>query len=540
MDAEAMDALGRTRSTGEFLASAELLRVFIQNAPVALAMFDRDLRFIAVSQQYIETFNAPRDLIGRCAYDVFPEVPERWKQFHKRALAGESVSVEQDLFLRSNLQAQWVKWKIDPWFESEGKVGGILLAAEDITSQVEAQTRLREIEERARFVAESSDVGFWFCDLPFDKLIWDKRVKAHFWLPEDAEVTIDTFYNRLHPDDREPTRQAIAHSIDNHLQYDIEYRTMSDRGEHKWIRAIGRTSYDDRNAPKRFDGVTLDVTARRKTDDALRASETKYRELADTLERQVQARTLELRKSNEEAIRISRGLRELSLHLLRVRDEERRKIARELHDSAGQLLTALDLELSGLELSLQGSEDREFKQLAASKQLVQQLQREIRTTSYLLHPPLLDEAGLVSALRWYVQGLDQRSGLQTEIDIAENFGRLPRDMELVVFRLVQESMTNIHRHSGSKTAFVRVTRDNASVRIEIRDQGKGIPPGKLHEIQTGGSGVGVQGMQERLRQYGGSLLIDSDGTGTRVSAIIPISEAATGGDVSAEPMRAVS
>ena len=504
------------------------MRLFIENAPMALAMFDRDLRFLVVSREYIKAFNAPLDLIGRCAYDVFPEVPERWKQLHQRALAGESVSADEDLFLRLDGREQWVKWKIDPWFESEGKVGGILLAAEDITAQVEARKRLRAIEERAEFVAEASDVGFWFCDLPFDKLIWDKRVKAHFWLPEESDVTIDMFYKRLHPDDRERTRRTIAESIEKHLHYDIEYRTISDQGDQKWIRAIGKTFYDDRNAPIRFDGITLDVTASRKADDALRASEIKYRELADSLEQLVQRRTTELQASNAEAIRVSQGFRELSLNLLRVRDEERRRLARELHDSVGQLLTALGLGLASMELA---SDHRDVlsRHLATCKELVQELQREIRTTSYLLHPPLLDEAGLVSALGWYVEGLNQRSGLQTQLDIPQDFGRLPKDMELVVFRLVQESMSNIHRHSGSKKASIRVARDENGVCIEIRDQGRGIPADKLHNIQNGGAGVGVQGMQERLRQYSGKLLIESGETGTTVFATIPINAIPTQG-----------
>ena len=519
-----MDAVERkSRSAQDLLASEEQLRVFIENAPIALAMFDRDLRFLAVSRLYIEVFNAPRDLIGRCAYDVFPEVPERWKQLHQRALAGESVRADEDLFLRADLRQQWVKWKIDPWFDGEGKVGGILLAAEDITPQIETRRKLREIEERAEFVAEASDVGFWFCDLPFDKLIWDKRVKAHFWLPENSDVTITTFYDRLHPDDRERTRLAITESIEQHSQYDIEYRTMSDAGDCKWIRAIGRTFYDSRGTPQRFDGITFDVTTRRQADDALRASEFRYRELADSLERQVQARTLELQKSNEEALRMSHGLRELSRHVLWVRDEERRRLARDLHDSAGQLLTALDLELAHVEST--GIEPSQLpSHLQASRKLVQQLQREIRTTSYLLHPPLLDEAGLVSALNWLVQGLNQRSDLQTDLDITPNFGRLPRDIELVAFRLVQESLTNVHRHSGSRTASIKVSRAPAAVSIEIRDQGRGIPADKLREIQVGGSGVGVQGMRERLRQYHGQLMIESAESGTRVFASIPISE----------------
>lgn len=144
-----------------------------------------------------------------------------------------------------------------------------------------ATAALQESRQRFDLVRESAQIGFWFCDLPFDILIWDTRVKEHFWLPPSAVVTIDTFYERLHPADREFTRSAIAAAIANHTLYDIEYRTVSDIGEEKWIRAIGRTFYDASGRPIRFDGVTLDITGRKRLDDALRDSEKRFRNMAD-------------------------------------------------------------------------------------------------------------------------------------------------------------------------------------------------------------------------------------------------------------------
>jgi signal transduction histidine kinase len=164
------------------------------------------------------------------------------------------------------------------------------------------------------------------------------------------------------------------------------------------------------------------------------------------------------------------------------------------------------------------------KSAQATQELVQQLTKEIRTTSYLLHPPLLDENGLPAALSWYIRGLTERSGLDIAFNISEEFGRLPRDMELVVFRLVQECLTNIHRHSGSQSAAIQITRDPDRVLIEVRDQGKGIAPEKLAQIQSKGSGVGIRGMRERLRQFQGELIIDSNSNGTTVVVTIPISQ----------------
>lgn len=168
--------------------------------------------------------------------------------------------------------------------------------------------------------------------------------------------------------------------------------------------------------------------------------------------------------------------------------------------------------------------------------MVQQLHREIRTTSYLLHPPLLDEAGLNSALSWYVQGVAKRSGMAIDLSISEDFGRLSADMELAIFRVVQECLTNIHRHAESKTAFIRIAHENASVTIEVRDEGKGISPERLAEIDSRGSGVGIAGIRERLRQFHGEIKIESNSSGTIVFATIPIAKAASLRDF--EPLQA--
>jgi signal transduction histidine kinase len=225
--------------------------------------------------------------------------------------------------------------------------------------------------------------------------------------------------------------------------------------------------------------------------------------------------------------------------LLKTQDEERRHIARELHDSAGQTLTVLGMSLA----QFAQKAGRKAPELADDaeqiQETVQQLHREIRTTSYLLHPPLLDENGLYSAVSWYVKGLQERSGLEVHLDISKDFGRLSREMELVIFRLVQECLTNIHRHSASKAASIRISRESNQIILEIRDQGKGMSRERLAEIQSGRSGVGISGMRERLRQFEGTLNIESDSSGTLVFVTIPVPKAATPEDQgTTEPLQA--
>jgi signal transduction histidine kinase len=157
-----------------------------------------------------------------------------------------------------------------------------------------------------------------------------------------------------------------------------------------------------------------------------------------------------------------------------------------------------------------------------SQKLVQQLSQEIRTMSYLLHPPLLDETGLTEALRWYIQGLTERSGLQIALEVSDDFERLSREMELVMFRLVQECLTNIHRHSGSASAVIRIARDIDCVSLEVQDKGKGISAEKLSYMQSQGSGVGIRGMRERARHFGGHMMIESNQKGTKITFKFPL------------------
>ncbi len=550
------------------------------------------------------------------------------------------------------------------WIELTGQVEQsvgsplrVLGTVLDITGRKHAEQASREQRERFDLVVQAVEVGFWFCDLPFDMLMWDDQVKEHFFLPPEAAVSIETFYERLHPDDRERTRRTIAESIAKDAPYDIEYRTVASDGRQKWIRALGRTFYDANGQPRRFDGLTQDITERKQAEERehrltvkavaatakfkalfeqtpvfagtmaadgvvldanrlsldgcgyraeevlgrhfwdtgwwrlspeaqvkiraateqaakgtayreilpyhwadgterlvdfalhpirddegrilflhptgvdvtdLKRAEEKYRILAERLDAEVRIRTSELEQRNAEVLKQSSLLREFSQRLLQVQDAERRRIARELHDSAGQLLAALSMSLAQLSEHPEPTEhtddsDSQFSEaIRESQQLVQQLSQEIRTTSYLLHPPLLDEMGLSDALRWYIQGLNERSGLEVELNVPEDFGRLPREMELVVFRLVQECLTNVHRHSGSKVAFIGIAREPDKITIQVQDHGKGMSPEKLAEIQSGGSGVGIRGMRERVRQFNGDMQIESGGAGTRVTLTIPV------------------
>jgi signal transduction histidine kinase len=257
----------------------------------------------------------------------------------------------------------------------------------------------------------------------------------------------------------------------------------------------------------------------------------------DDLEKRVIERTLELeekniqiRKQAETLAAANRGLRELSSQLLRAQDEERRRIARELHDSTGQVLALLGMNLSSLEDEAKAVSAEIGEALCENAKMVNQVSDELRTISYLLHPPLLDEMGLLSAVRWFAEGFEERSGIKVNLDLDCEFGRVSRDLETAIFRVIQESLTNIHRHAESATATIRLAQCGDRVTLQIEDAGKGISPEKLSAItSTGASGVGLRGMRERIENFRGSFDISSSEQGTCIHVAIPIAASAPPG-----------
>ncbi len=250
--------------------------------------------------------------------------------------------------------------------------------------------------------------------------------------------------------------------------------------------------------------------ARRQAEEAERARQ-ELKAINETLETRVQQRTAELEREISE-------VQKLSSFLLQAQDEERRRISRELHDSTGQLLVALKLNVNRLKAEFGTAQGVHI--LEDTEEVVEEMSRQLRTMSYLLHPPLLDEAGLLSALRWYVDGFATRSSLKVTLDVPSELGRLPQLLETTIFRLVQESLTNIHRHSESKTGSIRIVAEDDEVMVEVSDEGKGFSFDL--EGRASRPGVGILGMRERVNRFGGTLEILSDSSGTHVVARLPI------------------
>src|ERR1700735_4038149 len=227
-------------------------------------------------------------------------------------------------------------------------------------------------------------------------------------------------------------------------------------------------------------------------------------------------------------------LQRLSQKLLKVQDEERRKLARDLHDSTGQTLTALKISVSLLQEDCK-AEPARLAILSDVVQLTDQAIEEIRTMSYLLHPPLLDEIGFACAAEWYIEGFAKRSGLNVTLHLATAQERLPMNMEIALFRVLQESLTNVHRHSGAAGVHVLFRRQLAEIILEVQDDGCGIPAERLDRLREASAeaGVGLAGMRERMLELNGTLELESDGDGkgTTMRAVVPLFAASRSGQL---------
>lgn len=387
---------------------------------------------------------------------------------------------------------------------------------------VDAYTReaaLHQEAERFRlFVETVKDYAIFTLDSEGRVTSWNlgaERLKGYA-----ASEIIGKKFSCFFPEDQvqmgEPQRELDAAAQEGRLE-DEGWRVRRD-GSRFWANVTLTAIRDDKNKLIGFAKITRDFTERMQAQQALqRANAELAAEVAE-------------RKSAEKRLAMSeKSLRDLSHHLLSTQDEERRRIGRELHDSLGQYLAMLKMNLDSLESVLGSEPNGVGQELAQCIRLAEDSLKEVRTISYLLYPPMLEEMGLKSAIPWYLDGYSKRSGIQTNFEIEPGFDRLAREAELALFRVLQESLTNVHRHSGSSTANVRLSMADAAVVLQIRDEGKGISPKLMEESGQdwlGSLGVGVRGMSERIRQLGGKLEVASTANGTTVTASVPVVRAA--------------
>ncbi len=439
-----------------------------------------------------------------------PELREEETQIIKRLRNGERIEHFETIRVRKDGQRLNISLTVSPVRDSHGRIVGASKIARDVTDRKRIESELREKEDvlRAAFTQTYSFLAI----LSTDGTVLEANRAAlegtGFQRSEAIGHKVWDVWWRTLPEELATLKSGIANAAKG-LAVREECRYALRDGS---IRIADRTLnpvQDERGEVLMIVASGLDIT--------------EHLQLRGILEDRVRERTLELEVKNAEVVRQTEIVRELSARLLQIQDEERRRIARELHDSVGQMLAAVSMNMTNVHREADALSPEAAKSLEDNTGLLEQLSIEIRTISHLLHPPLLDEVGLESALQWYIDGFSERSKINVDLQLPEDFGRLPRNLEITLFRVVQECLTNIHRHSGSTTASIRVARLQNEVRLEVRDAGKGIPKETQATLASGKlSGVGLRGMHERLRQMGGRLEVQSNGTGTLILATLPI------------------
>ena len=506
-------------------------QALLNEAPLGIYVVDGDFRIRQVNPVALLTFGNIPNLIGRDFVDLIHIVWEKDSaddivekirhtlETGERYFDPEWAGARRDHGVREFYERQINRIPLPDGSQ------GVVCYFRDISAHVQARAAMAESAERLRFMAESMPQKISTAT-PGGEIDYFNRQWMDFTGLAFEQIRDSGWLQFIHIDDLEENMRRWKHSIETGDPMQLEHRFRRHDGVYRWHLTRAQPMRDSSGSVLFWIGSSTDIDDQKRTEAALRESDDRLRALNGTLEAQVQIRTRELEQRNAEAENQSQRLRELSYRLMQIQDAERRRIARELHDSAGQTLTALTMNVSGLIQYARQSAPQLIAGLEAGQRMVRELSQDIRTTAYLLHPPLLEESGLRDALPWYVRGLKERSGLDVTLIIAEDFGRLSHEMELTIFRIVQECLTNVHRHSGSKVAEIRVARSAQAVSLEVRDDGGGISPEKLLEIQSRGSGVGIRGMRERVTQLGGEMKIESAGGGTKISVMLPLMKTA--------------
>jgi len=457
-----------------------------------------DGRFIDVNAAFVRTYGYDRDaVIGQTALTLGLYVdPSRRAPLIAMLEHGPVRNVE--------VQARSKSGRILDLLVSMDRIDirgeACLLATEiDVTDRKRAEEELRRSERLLRLVVDALPVGVAVMNRagdiilsnPASEQIWSRSIPSGHERYVESKAWWHATGKRIAPDEWASKRALVDGETSVNEVIEIE----AFDGKRKIIQ---NSAVPIRDAKEHVTGAVV-------VNEDISARKTSERELNESYSQ----------------------LRALTTRLMRAQDDERRRIAQMLHETTAQDLAALKMLLARLNRTSDHLDDSERSVVADSIALADQSMTEIRTLSYLLHPPFLDETGLLPALRWYAAGFAERSGIKVDLDLPEHFDRLPVDTETALFRIVQESLINIHRHAGSETARIRMRReaDTADTLVlEIEDRGHGFPEASLNHITSGGGGVGVgiAGMSERIDQLGGRLEIESDAHGATVRVRLPI------------------
>lgn len=424
---------------------------------------------------------------GRGIEMIHPDDRERALRDAEQVRA-RGLPVDNELrFVRSDGSVRIFHSRCIGITDGASKVVRIRGMSQDVTDRKDEEERLHKSEALLSQAEELANFGSWDFDLTTRTATLSKHLLQMYGMASEAEWTPNTYWDRLHPKDREHAFQIVNRALTACKPFEHVSRYITPDGKVRvhFVRGLPIPGADGKAVHSI--GVVQDIT------NQLEAEE---------------------------------DLRRLSQELMRARDDERRKMARDLHESVGQNLAVLKMSLGRLRETLPDEEERARGYLEAAIWQAEDAVRHVRTISYLMHPPMLDDVGLASALKWYARGFGERSGIKIKVEIPEDVERQTQEVETTIFRIVQEALTNVHRYSGSRTASVRLEHEDGYVIVEVCDEGSGIPFDGFSRRSQPLTGVGIQGMRERVKQLKGIFEIETAaGKGTTIRVVLPFASA---------------
>jgi PAS domain S-box-containing protein len=486
------DVSERKRTAERLSESEHWLRLFIEHAPAALAMFDDKMCYMHVSNRWKSVYGlGDRDLRGLPHYDIFPELSERWKEAHRRGLAGEVVSHEADRFDRLDGSVQWARWEVRPWYAAEGKVGGIVIFTEDITDRRRAEGAVRESRAKLDGIVSSAMDAVISVNEQQRIVVFNRAAETIFQCVSSEVIgeTLDRFIPAA-------LREGHGEHIRCFGMEGATARSMTSPAILTAVRSNGEEfpieatiSQMQSEGEKLFTVILRDITERKRAEDKLRRSEDQLRAFAARLER--------------------------------AGEKERLRIARELHDQMGSVLTGLKMDLDWI-VRKHGTEKNAWVPLVQqSMHAVDSTIALVRQLATELRPEILDAAGLGAAIEWETQQFRRRMGIQCTVEVPEELLHISSDQKIAIYRICQEALTNIARHSQARNVSVTLAQEQTHLLLTIQDDGVGFSMDAVSNT----SALGILGMRERSLALNAELQIDSlPGRGTTLRLTMPLEE----------------
>ncbi len=460
--------------------SEQQLLLFIEHAPAALAMFDRDMRYLRVSRRWLSDYGLNgRNVYGLSHYEIFPEIPEVWKEAHRRGLSGEVLRAAGDRIKRADGTVQWVRWELRPWTDSSGTIGGIVIFSEDITDRKKGENALKASEERYRTLFEME------CDALF-LLDWETGTI----MEANAAAVIMYDYTR-----EELVRLSSCDLSAEPAMTSASIRNNELRVPLRWHRKKDGTVF-----PVEITGRYFDYQGRKVQVAAIR---------------DITARL----GAEKEMTNLNQKLHALSEHLQTAIEQERLAISRDIHDDLGQELTLMKLDIEWLKSRLPEDNHDQHIRLDEINGCVDKFTATVQRIAASLRPPLLDNAGLTAAIEWQIDDFRKRSGLKCFTMLNDEVEPLDMAKSTTVMRIIQEGLINVTRHARATEVIISLCKNDSGLLLEISDNGCGITPEQVVSLKS----IGLIGMQERAYLCSGALkIIGAPGNGTTLTLTIPL------------------